>query len=77
MKLLISSICIVLAFFFGYNFAMEQNKKIMDSYESREDFVNISIKKNKLNINQTNQDIQVLINWEYFNSEITLENICE
>lgn len=76
MKLLISSICIVLAFFFGIAFSEQKSKKIIHSYESEKSFINIIIKKNKLSIDKNKQNIQVLVNWKNLNSEMTLENIC-
>jgi hypothetical protein len=76
MKLLISSVCIVLSFFVGYSFAEEKNKKIREEFLSQEDFVNVSIKKNKLKVNTSNNAIEVLINGETLNTEMTLENIC-
>nr|MDD3719729.1 hypothetical protein [Candidatus Gracilibacteria bacterium] len=59
LKILISTILIICSFFIGYQFAKEKyNKKI----EVPKKYVNLDIKKTKIDITKNSDDIIILVN---------------
>jgi len=64
-KILISSLLIIVSFFVWYLYSEEKNKKINES-ESLQ-YVNIEIKKTKIKIDNQNKNVIILINWEEIN----------
>ena len=76
MKLYISSICIVLAFFFWKIYAQQEYLDTLAN-QNTDAFVNLDIKKNKLKVNSSDSNIQILINGEAMSGDTELENVCE
>lgn len=61
LKILISTILIICSFFIWYQFAKEKyNKKI----EVPKKYVNLDIKKTKIDITKNSDDIIILVNWQ-------------
>jgi len=64
MKLLISSVLIICAFFLGVLFAEEKYEKETNEIKNQKTFVNIEIKNKKLNIVKKDNKVIILINWQ-------------
>ncbi|PID86415.1 hypothetical protein CSB08_00325 [Candidatus Gracilibacteria bacterium] len=64
-KVLVSSILIILSFFVGY-FYSEQRYKIknIDNNKKENKYVNINVKKSKINIDNQNENIIIFVNGE-------------
>ncbi len=64
-KVLVSSILIILSFFVWY-FYSEQRYKIknIDNNKKENKYVNINVKKSKINIDNQNENIIIFVNWE-------------
>jgi hypothetical protein len=66
--LFLSSVLIVLSFLVWYNFWLESNNLEIKKLNEKKSFVNLEIKKWKLNISKEDDNIILLINWEKYNS---------
>lgn len=61
LKVLISTVLIICAFFVWYLFAKEKyNAKVI----SPKKYVNLDIKKTKIDITKNSDDIIILVNWQ-------------
>ena len=73
-KIILSSILIIVSFFVWYLFSKEKMKLEIEEIKSKKSVVNLEIKKDKININSSWKDVIVLVNWNEVNSwEIILE----
>jgi len=72
-KLLLSSLLIIISFFCWYLFWDNINKKKLTELENKDYYVNIIQKNKKLELN-SDKNIIIKLNWELFNSwSISLE----
>ncbi len=62
LKILISTILIIVSFFLGYLFS--ERKYILDKQDSKQRQINIEIMKTKLKITKNSQDVEIYVNWE-------------
>lgn len=67
-KILLSSILIVLSFFVWYNFWIEKNKLEMEKLNNQKYFVDLEINKWLINISKDSNNIFVNVNGEVYNS---------
>ncbi len=73
-KIFISSILIVLAFFLWYLFSENKTKSKIEQLENKESYVSIERKGKNVNITNINENIILLLDWKEVESgEITLE----
>lgn len=62
LKILISTILIIISFFLGYLFS--ERKHSLDKVDSKQRQVNIEIMKTKLKITKNSEDVDIFINGE-------------
>ena len=73
-KIILSSILIIISFFIWYLFSKEKMKIEIEEIKNKKSVVNLEIKKDKININSSWKDVIVLVNWNEVNSwKIILE----
>jgi hypothetical protein len=60
LKILISTILIIVSFFLGYLFS--ERKYILDKQDSKQRQINIEIMKTKLKITKNSQDVEIYVN---------------
>jgi preprotein translocase subunit SecG len=62
LKILISTILIIISFFLWYLYS--ERKHSLDKKDSKHRQVNIEIMKTKLKITKNSQDVEIYVNWE-------------
>ena len=77
LPLIISSILIVLAFFFWILFEKTKNSWEIDMIQNTKHYVNIEQLKTKLKINSANPNIIIQVNWEELGEERVIELVKE
>ena len=77
LPLIISSILIVLAFFFWILFEKTKNSWEIDMIQNTKHYVNIEQLKTKLKINSANPNIIIQVNWEELGEEKVIELVKE
>ena len=68
-KILISSILILISFFLGYYFAENKNTYKIVKKEEKKNYVNLDILKTKVKITK-NENTIITINWEIIEDSI-------
>lgn len=63
-KLIISSILIILSFFVWYMFCKRTYETKIKEITNEKKYINIEVKDNDLNIENDNKNIIILINWK-------------
>lgn len=63
-KLILSSLLIIISFFIWFTFSKEKYKGLLSDIKKEIYYVDIEIKNNKININNQNKNIIILVNWE-------------
>ena len=78
LKLLVSSILIIISFFVWIFFEKQLNKDNVDSIKNEVQYVNIDINKSKIDVSNTNKNIYISINWKPLDeANLNLESICK
>ena len=67
-KILFSSILIIMSFFVWYNLWTEKNRVEIEKLNNQKYFVDIELKKWLMNISKDSSNVYVNINWETYNS---------
>lgn len=77
-KLLISSILIIIAFFIWILFWKQINQDKIDLINAEAKYVNIDINKSKIDIQNSSKNVYITINWKAIDeAELSLEKICK
>ncbi len=77
-KLLVSSVLIIVSFFVWILFWKQLDNNKIDEIKNENKYININIKKLKIDIENQNKNIFISINWKPINeADLSLENICK
>ena len=77
LKLFVSSVLIIISFFIWILFWKQINQDKIIEIKNEAKYINIDIKKSKINIDNQNKNIFISINWKPIDeANLNLENIC-
>lgn len=77
LKLLVSSILIIISFFIWIIFWRQINNDKINEIKNEKKYINIDIKKSKININNSDKNIFISLNWKPIDETLlNIEDIC-
>jgi len=76
-KLLVSSVLIIISFFIWMFFWRQINQDKIEKVKDEKKYINIDIKKSKINIDNQDENIFISINWKPLDeANLEIENMC-